>query len=211
MISSLRGTVLDIGSDYAVIECAGVGYLVNAAPSALNTLVRGEESTLLTSLAVKEDSMTLYGFASPEHRDMFHVLQGVSGMGPKLAMGVLSTLEPGDIARALRAEDQKTLLQVSGVGKRMAQRLIVELKDKVDGLGIADVEGSAGEAGGAAGGAGEHQDLADRTVEALEGLGLPEKETRSVVNEVITRTESEGKTLELSQVLSATLSQLGTR
>lgn len=100
MIASLRGTVLDIQLDHAVLECAGVGYKVLATPAMLGTLQRGEEARIMTTLVVKEDSMTLYGFTSQDDRDMFHVLQTVSGLGPKLALAALSVMSAGDLAQA---------------------------------------------------------------------------------------------------------------
>ena len=92
MIAALRGEVIHIGLDHGVIDCAGVGYKFLATPKTLGTLRRGEQATVLTNLVVKEDSLTLYGFSADEDREMFHVLQSVSGLGPKLALAALSVM-----------------------------------------------------------------------------------------------------------------------
>ena len=131
MIASLSGEVLTIELDHAVIECGGVGYQFLATPVTLGTLIRGEHARVLTSMAVKEDAMTLYGFTNAEDRAMFHQLQAVSGLGPKLAMACLSVLGAEEIAAAIGNGDTKKLQTIPGVGKRMAERMALELKDKV--------------------------------------------------------------------------------
>ena len=131
MIASLRGEVLTIGLDHAVIECAGVGYKVLATPPTLGTLRRGEEARVLTHMAVKEDAITLFGFTDTDDRDMFLQLQSVSGLGPKLALAALSVMGSRELADAIAGSEGKRLQKIPGVGKRMADRLVVELKDKV--------------------------------------------------------------------------------
>ena len=101
MIASVRGPVLEIALDHAVIDCAGVGYRVLATPVTLSRLRRGDEATLLTSMIVREDSMTLYGFTEPDARALFALLQTVTGVGPRLAMATLAVLEPDALRRAL--------------------------------------------------------------------------------------------------------------
>ncbi|MCH5643562.1 MULTISPECIES: Holliday junction branch migration protein RuvA [unclassified Gordonia (in: high G+C Gram-positive bacteria)] len=132
MIASVRGPVLEIALDHAVIDCGGVGYRVLATPATLSRLHRGDESTLLTSMIVREDSMTLYGFTEPDARALFALLQTVTGVGPRLAMATLAVLEPESLRRALAESDTKALTSVPGIGKRVAERLVVELRDKVD-------------------------------------------------------------------------------
>lgn len=132
MIASVRGPVLEVALDHAVIDCGGVGYRVLATPVTLSRLRRGEESTLLTSMIVREDSMTLYGFTEPDARALFALLQTVTGVGPRLAMATLAVLEPEALRRALAESDTKALTSVPGIGKRVAERLVVELRDKVD-------------------------------------------------------------------------------
>ncbi|KHO28528.1 Holliday junction branch migration protein RuvA [Corynebacterium minutissimum] len=200
MIASLRGTVLDIQLDYVVLECAGVGYKVLATPTTLGTLQRGEEAHVMTTLVVKEDSMTLYGFTSTDDRDMFHVLQTVSGLGPKLALAALSVMGAGDLAQAIAGEESARLQKIPGVGKRMAQRLVLELKDKVSGFApaLSDVPPATPTATGP---------VVDDVVEALVGLGFSDKAARPVV-EAVAAEQPDAAT---PVVLRAALSQLGAK
>lgn len=131
MIASLSGPVTDLGIDYVIIECSGVGYCVNVTVGTAQHCTIGQEITLHTSLMVREDSMTLYGFYDRDERIFFQQLQTVSGVGPRLALTILSTLTMEEISHALSNSDIAALTQVPGVGKRGAQRLIVELKDKI--------------------------------------------------------------------------------
>ncbi|EJZ83060.1 Holliday junction DNA helicase RuvA [Corynebacterium otitidis ATCC 51513] len=167
MIASLSGTVVDLGINGAVIECAGVGYAVAATPATLATLRRGESARLLTTLVLRENSVTLYGFADPESRELFDTLQGVSGVGPKVALAVESVFSPEELAAAIGAGDAKSIQRVPGVGKRMAERMIVELKDKLPAPTFAEPDGEA-----PAQAAGEPAGAAGPVAEALEGLGF---------------------------------------
>lgn len=134
MIASVRGEVLDIALDHAVIEASGVGYRVNATPVTLGALHRGSEARLFTTMIVREDSMTLYGFSDTESKDLFSLLQTVSGVGPRLAMATLAVLEPDALRRALSEGNLTALTRVPGIGKRGAERMVVELRDKVDAV-----------------------------------------------------------------------------
>lgn len=201
MIASLRGTVLDIQLDHAVLECAGVGYKVLATPTMLGTLQRGEEARVMTTLVVKEDSMTLYGFTSQDDRDMFHVLQTVSGLGPKLALAALSVMSAGELVQAIAGEDAARLQKIPGVGKRVAQRLILELKDKVKAFAPTDSVDSSSAAPVAAG------PVVEDVIEALIGLGFTDKMARPVVESVV----AEQPDAATPVVLRAALSQLGTK
>lgn len=163
MIASVRGEVLDIALDHAVIEASGVGYRVNATPVTLGALHRGSEARLFTTMIVREDSMTLYGFSDLESKDLFSLLQTVSGVGPRLAMATLAVLEPEALRRALSEGNLTALTRVPGIGKRGAERMVVELRDKVDA-----VPATAGVSGAVAANA-----IRDQIVEALEGLGFP--------------------------------------
>ena len=131
MIVSLRGTVIDITAHHAVIECAGVGYQVLATPTTLGHLTRGAETFILITMIVREESQTLYGFLDAATRDMFATLQTVSGLGPKLALAAQSVYTTPELAHAITHGDTKTLQKIPGVGKRMAERMVVDLKDKV--------------------------------------------------------------------------------
>lgn len=206
MIASLSGEVLSIALDHAVIECGGVGYQFLATPRTLGTLMRGEHARVMTSLAVKEDAMTLYGFTADEDRAMFHQLQVVSGLGPKLALACLSVLEPGEIATAINNGDAKKLQTIPGVGKRMSERMALELKDKVKGF----ITQAAGDDASAASqsslpvGSGA---MVDTVVEALVGLGFTEKAARPVVEAFVAESE-DVETFETATVLRASLAAL---
>src|ERR1700683_1767075 len=136
MIASIRGEVLDIALDHVVIEAAGVGYKLMAAPSTLATLRRGSEARLITAMIVREDSMTLYGFLDADARDLFLTLLGVSGVGPKIALATLAVYDAMTLRQALADGDVTALTRVPGIGKRGAERMVLELSDKV-GAGYA--------------------------------------------------------------------------
>ncbi|PRQ11979.1 Holliday junction branch migration protein RuvA [Corynebacterium sp. 13CS0277] len=180
MIASLRGTVIHINLTSAVIECAGVGYLVMATPATLGQLRRGEEATLLTLMVVREDAMTLYGFDQADARDMFVTLQTVSGLGPRLAMAALSVYTPQDIAAAISGGDHKALQKIPGVGKRMAERMVVDLKDKVADYGVVqDTTQGVDLINGA---------VAEQVSEALQGLGFTAAQADQAVATVLKAT-----------------------
>ncbi|GAC68836.1 Holliday junction branch migration protein RuvA [Gordonia soli] len=163
MIASVRGPVVDVALDHVVVDCAGVGYRVLATPSTLASMRRGEETTLLTTMIVREDSMTLYGFTEADARALFALLQTVTGVGPRLAMATLSVLEPDSLRRALAASDVKALTSVPGIGKRVAERLVVELRDKVELPTTSSSEVVTTTTGGS---------VRDQVTEALVGLGF---------------------------------------
>ncbi|SER95317.1 Holliday junction branch migration protein RuvA [Actinokineospora terrae] len=175
MISSVRGTVASIGLDHAVVEVGGVGFAVQATPHTLATLRRGDEAALATALVVREDSLTLFGFADTEARDLFWLLQTVSGIGPRLALATLAVLEPAQLRAALADSNITVLTQVPGIGRKGAERLSIELRDKVGalvGTGDAPVAPAAGQVRGS-------------VVEALVGLGFPVKQAEQTVDTVL--------------------------
>ncbi|HZK05658.1 MAG TPA: Holliday junction branch migration protein RuvA [Actinomycetaceae bacterium] len=131
MISSLRGTVANIALDHAVVDVGGVGFTVLSTPGTLASLRVGSEGTLSTTLVVREDALTLYGFGDDDERDTFLILQTVTGVGPRLALGILAVLGPEDVRRAVANEDLVTLQRVPGIGKKSAQRLVLELAGKI--------------------------------------------------------------------------------
>lgn len=135
MIYSLSGRVLEKTPNEAVIECSGVGYLVALPGTAAATLPAvGSEATLYTVMNVTENDVSLYGFANREARSMFLMLTGVSGVGPRVALAILTVLEPPQLALAISAGDFKALTAASGVGPKLAQRLVLELRDKVSSV-----------------------------------------------------------------------------
>jgi len=171
--------VLEIALDHAVLEASGVGYRVNATPSTLGTLSRGAESRLLTTMIVREDSMTLYGFEDSESRDLFSLLLTVSGVGPRIAMATLAVLDPVSLRTALADGNITALTRVPGIGKRGAERMVVELRDKVDAI----VGGASGAAIPSGSGAGNT--IRDQIVEALTGLGFASKQAEDATDSVL--------------------------
>ena len=201
MIDSLNGEVIAIGLDHAVIECAGVGYRFLATPPTLGRLTRGETRRVLTSMVVKDDGVTLYGFSDADGRTMFHKLQTVTGLGPKLALAALAVFEPGELATRIAAGDAKGIQTIPGVGKKMAERIVLELKDKVEGLAAEPAGTAAGSAQPAATGT----YATEQVVEALVGLGFSEKVARPIVDTLAAETPG----APTSALLRAALTQLG--
>lgn len=198
MISSVRGSVLSIGLDHAVVEVGGVGLAVQAAPGTLATLRRGEEARLATALVVREDSLTLYGFTDADTRELFGLLQTVTGVGPRLALAILAVLEPRELCRALAEGDTTALKRVPGVGLKSAERLVLELKDKVDAtpVGAAEPPTSRPRVTGR-----------DHVVEALVGLGFAAKQAEQAVDAVLP--EQNGGSVDTAATLRAALTSLG--
>ncbi|MBM3267312.1 MAG: Holliday junction branch migration protein RuvA [Candidatus Sericytochromatia bacterium] len=134
MIYSLAGTLVHKGADHAVVECAGVGYLVHCGARHLAAMPPpGSELRVLTHLVHREDAMLLLGFATADDRDLFLLLCGVDKVGPKLAMSLLGVLSAADLAAAIVENDPRRLTQVPGVGPKLAQRIVLELKDRLSG------------------------------------------------------------------------------
>ncbi len=172
MIAHLRGRVAHRGPDHVVVDVQGVGYLVHVVASDLLP-PRGEPIELHTSLQVREDSMTLYGFLDRDALSVFELLLGSSGVGPKLALAALGTHRPGALRSAIAAGDIAALTLVPGIGKKVAQRLVLELKDKVGGVpGV--TEGTA---------TGGHTPLGE-VGEALGALGYSAGEIQPVLAEL---------------------------
>lgn len=199
MIASLRGTVLEIGLDRCVVETGGVGILVHATPAALSGLRRGSEGTLFTELVVREDSLTLYGFDSVEARTLFLTVQTVSGVGPRLALAILATLEPESLVRALGAGDVSALTRVPGVGKRTAERMVLELRDKIGSLFTTGSDTGVSASSGSS--------VITEVAEALEGLGFSATEAENTATAVL----STDPGLSAGQALRMALKSLGKR
>jgi holliday junction DNA helicase RuvA len=194
MIASVRGEVLDVALDHVVIEAAGVGYKVMAAPSTLATLRRGSEARLITAMIVREDSMTLYGFPDADARDLFLTLLGVSGVGPKIALATLAVYDAQALRQALADGDVTALTRVPGIGKRGAERLVLELRDKIGPVGtsavVMSVNGHA---------------VRGPVIEALVGLGFATKQAEEATDKVLA--SDDGATT--STALRSALSLLG--
>ena len=194
MISSVRGEVLDVALDHVVIEAAGVGYKLMAAPSTLATLRRGSEARLITAMIVREDSMTLYGFPDADARDLFLTLLGVSGVGPKIALATLAVYDAQALRQALADGDVTALTRVPGIGRRSAERLVLELRDKIGPVGTSTASLAV-----------NGHSIRSPVVEALVGLGFAAKQAEEATDKVLAN-EPESTT---STALRSALSLLG--
>ena len=179
MIASLRGIVAGVEADQVVIESGGVGFAVQAPAAVLSSLSRrvGEEAFLHTYLHVRDDALALYGFESVKQRAFFLALIGVSGVGPKVGMAILSSYPVEQLETAVLHGDAKRFESIPGIGKKLAQRLLIELKDKVGELSPGGSGGVAAVAEGADGSA----FLLART--ALENLGLTLREAEEALRD----------------------------
>jgi Holliday junction DNA helicase RuvA len=148
MIASVRGVVATVSPDGAVIEVGGVGLAVQCAPGTLAGLRVGAPARLATSLVVREDSLTLYGFADDDEKHLFELLQTASGVGPRLAQAVLAVHSPDAVRKAIANADTATLTRVPGIGKKGAERLVLELRDRIGPVPVG-ADGAAGVVGGA--------------------------------------------------------------
>ena len=131
MIASVNGRVTAVSPDGAVVEVGGIGLSVSCTPGTIAGLQVGEQARLATSLIVREDSLTLYGFADDDERHLFELLQTANGVGPRLAQAVLAIHPPREVRRAVSTGDLKALMQVPGIGKKGAERLVLELRDRL--------------------------------------------------------------------------------
>ena len=195
MISRVRGQVLSIGLDHVVVEVGGVGLAITATPATLATLRTGQEAVLETTLIVREDSLTLYGFADSQARELFGLLLTVSGIGPRIAMATLAVLDPDQLRGALAEGSVTVLTQVPGIGRKGAERLIIELRDKVGAL-AAVTAGPVATGNGAVRGS---------VVEALVGLGFAARQAEQAVDGVL----AENGVTDTPTVLRKALATLG--
>jgi holliday junction DNA helicase RuvA len=148
MYAYIKGRIVTRALDSLVIENQGIGYRILAAPELLDRFpARGEEAVIHTHLYVREDIQALYGFPTAEDLGLFELLLGVSGVGPKVASAIVGSLSPGEFALAVITGDIKRLTQVRGIGRKGAERLVLELKDKLKGADIPSVQASAGPLG----------------------------------------------------------------
>ena len=175
MYAHIRGTLTEKNADSVVIDASGVGYELSVSANTLASCPQaGEEAKLFCYLSVREDAMELFGFSSREEKKMFLRLIGVSGIGPKTALGVLSALSVKDLSIALVTGDAQALARAPGIGKKTAQRLVLELKDKVENEDLTGPGGTAPIKNIA--GAGEAE-----AIEALMSLGYPASEAAKAV------------------------------
>ena len=178
MIAHLDGMVCAIAPEGAVIEVGGVGLLVQATPGTLAALRTGERARVATSLVVREDALTLYGFASDDERDVFELVQTASGVGPRLALAMLASFSPDGLRQAIAAEDVVSLTRVPGIGRKGAQRIVLELAGRLGSPAApAGVMGPPPGAGPAAGGA----LWRDQVRAGLVNLGWPARDAEQAI------------------------------
>jgi Holliday junction DNA helicase RuvA len=178
VIASVRGVVAAVAPDGAVVEVGGVGLAVSCSPGTLARLRVGETARLATSLVVREDSLTLYGFADDDERALFELLQTANGVGPKLAQTMLGVHAPRELRRAIATADLAALTQVSGIGRKGAERIVVELRDRIGSIDGAEHSVVTGA------GVTAVAPWRDQLAHALAGLGFSGKEAGDAIDAV---------------------------
>jgi Holliday junction DNA helicase RuvA len=196
VIASIEGTVAAVTADGVVVRVGGVGLAVQTTPGTRARLRVGEQAALATTLVVREDSLTLYGFAEDDERALFELLQSATGVGPRLAQAVLTVHPPDAVRRALSTEDLAALTLVPGIGRKGAQRLVLELKDKVGLAGAATAPAAA-----AAG-------WRDTLAQALVGLGWSAVQADEVVVR-LAQSHPDATDADVPALLRAALADLG--
>ncbi len=172
MIAQVRGTVAAVGATWVLVDVNGFGIKALCTPATASAQRLGAETTLATSLVVREDALTLYGFAGTDERDCFELVQTASGIGPRIALSVVSVLNPDDLRVAVAAGNVAALTRVPGIGAKSAQRLILELKDKIGALAVAGLAPAA------------TPDWRDQVRSGLEGLGWSTRDAEAACERV---------------------------
>jgi len=204
MIAQLSGSVIGLGATWAVIDVGGVGMKTLCGPNTTAELRHGQQATLATSLVVREDSLTLYGFGTAEERDFFELLMTASGVGPKLAQAALAVLTPDDLRSAIVTENLVALTKVPGVGRKGAQRIVIELKDKVNALAP-----SADAATGVTPVRTKDEEWREQVSQGLQGLGWSAKDADAACGRVehLAEDNSEISVAELMRAALRTLAK----
>ena len=179
MIAHLTGTVRHLTTEKVILEVSGVGYSISITPRTSTHIVLGSELTLSTTLVVREDSMTLFGFLDSRDRDIYETLQTVTGIGPKVALAITGALTPDELARAISLEDIAAIEKVPGIGRKGAQRLILELKGKLVSDTLTPQLTT-------------HSAVRDQLLSALTGLGFSAKESDLAINNTFSRIVENG-------------------
>jgi Holliday junction DNA helicase RuvA len=194
MIAFVRGQVAAVTLSSAVLEVGGVGLELMCTPNTLATLRPGQSATLPTSMVVREDSLTLFGFVDEDEKQVFELVQTASGVGPKVAQAITAVLAPDDLRRAIASDDVKTLTRVPGIGQKGAQRIILELKDRIGPpVGARPAASTPGAA------------WRDQVHQGLVGLGWPVREAEQAVDAVA---DQAGDTPDVPALLRAALRTL---
>ncbi|MBQ8057581.1 MAG: Holliday junction branch migration protein RuvA [Ruminococcus sp.] len=197
MIYSVKGTLIHIESGFVVVECNGIGFRVNTTLTTQRNLKLNSIVTLFTYMSVREDAMELFGFYSKAELSTFKMLISISGVGPKVALAILSELSSEQIALSVSASDYKTLTRASGVGPKLAQRIVLELKDKIKGISVDTADGVVTKG----------SVIADtgnipKAVQALAVLGYSAADVTPVLSKL-------DPSLTVEQLIAATLRQMG--
>lgn len=200
MISSLTGKVTHVGLDNLIIDVNGFGMFVNVPPQTASSLRTGEQTTILTTMIVREDSMTLYGFSEPAEREVFDLMLTVSGIGPRIALAVLAALTPAEVSKAVATGDDKAFTKVSGIGPKGARRVVLELAGKLiltdqdsDQLPLShDVSWKP------------------QVLDALMGLGWTERDAVAAVDSFV-EANPQSETMGVAQALKSVLATLGSQ
>ena len=193
MIATLTGTISAITTSSVVIDVNGVGYLIHITPRTSAGLVVGNRASLFTQLVVREDSMTLYGFESQQAKEVFELLQSVSGIGPKVALSALSIYDPQELFSAITTENASAIERIPGLGKKGAQRVILELKEKIPAF--TQVSSAS------------HNAIApwrDQVLMALVGLGFTAKDATARI-EIVAQEITDPSSREIAELLRAAL------
>jgi holliday junction DNA helicase RuvA len=204
VIAFVRGAVSAVFIDSAVVDVGGVGVLVMCTPSTLAGLRLGEQVTLATAMVVREDSLTLFGFADYDERALFELLQTASGVGPKLAQAMLAVHGPDELRRAVVSEDLTALCKVPGIGRKGAQRVVLELKDRIGAPRGASVAGRSASPEGGDGWRGA-------VLSGLIGLGWSTRETEQALDVIAPMADeatSDGGQAPVAELLRAALQSL---
>ena len=201
MIAHLTGTVSQVGGTWVDIDLGGFGVRALATPATVASVTVGKVATLATSLVVRQDSLTLFGFSDPEERDAFEMVQTASGIGPKLAQAVVSVLPPAELRNAIHSENLVALTKVPGIGRKGAQKMVIELKEKVNALGpVPDLGGAASALPGPAA-------WRDQVASGLESLGWSARDAAAAV-EGIAPLQEQNPALGIGELMRAALQSL---
>jgi len=193
MIAMLTGEITSLHADKVVLDVNGVGYLVTITPATCSNLAMGARVLLHTSLVVREDSMTIFGFLEESSRNLFETLQTVSGIGPKVALSIVGSMNPDDLARAVINEDVAGIEKIPGIGRKGAQRLILELKGKLISGGDAKKVSV--------------EPWRAQLLDALTSLGYSAKEADHAISDFLSTYHGDVTSLEMGQLLKEVLAQ----
>lgn len=193
MITQIRGRLIEVHPSHAVVDCNGVGYYLNISLNTYSKVQKEENVIFYTHHLFRDDAQILYGFADREERLIFEKLISVNGVGPASGLMIISTLSPSEIYHAIANEDAKTLQTVKGIGMKTAQRIIIDLKDKLSKLSDLEFNSSNSE-----------NKIKFEALSALEILGIPKKQSEKVIQKLVT----ENPQITLEALIKETLKKL---